>query len=538
MSPKPSMKFGSKNAIRDELTRNLIFVAFFACMGSFTFGYDNAWWGGVLGHPYFVEIFGTDTIKAGQTVRELTSTQISVGTAMGSACIGIGCMAAGYVADTIGRKRSFYVTAIGSGVGTVIEVTSGIGGGRFWQLVAGKLVICLAIGIASVSVPLYLAECAPGPIRGAMVNSYVWVQSIGGFVAYGVIYGILSKQSQIVWILPICLQMLAPFVTCVMAPRLPESPRWLVEKGRTDEARSALLFLRGGKEGYDVEADVRGLEESFRIAQTKRQLGWLECFKGRNLARTNVCVGVQSLQQGQGLAFIANYMVIFFIQLGIENPYMILLIIYGAIMIPFTATGFFTQDYFGRRTLLMTGGSVMGASMLALAGVVASTSDGTVTGAKANVCVFFIVLWLVAFTQSWTGIPWTVSAEVPADDLRDKTLALGAASGYWIGMVVSLVSPYLQQEPVNMGGKIGFIWGGVSAITLAWVFWFVPELKGRTLEQIDYMYDRGVPARKMSTYVMETLPEESEQVDPAYPVDDKMAEKGEFAHDDEFHARA
>jgi hypothetical protein len=119
-------------------------------------------------------------------------------------------------------------------------------------------------------------------------------------------------------------------------------------------------------------------------------------------------------------------------------------------------------------------------------------------------------------------------------------------------MVVSLVSPYLQQEPVNMGGKIGFIWGGVSAITLAWVFWFVPELKvcngvlkqfepgrlltydvailnlsqGRTLEQIDYMYDRGVPARKMSTYVM------------AYPVDDKMAEKGEFAHEDDFHARA
>lgn len=124
-------------------------------------------------------------------------------------------------------------------------------------------------------------------------------------------------------------------------------------------------------------------------------------------------------------------------------------------MIPFTATGFFTQDYFGRRTLLMTGGAVMGASMLALAGVVASTSNGTVTGAKANVCVFFsksnrsqslacvklmlrirlapVVLWLVAFTRSWTGIPWTVSAEVPADDLRDKTLALGAASGYWIG---------------------------------------------------------------------------------------------------------
>jgi hypothetical protein len=158
--------------------------------------------------------------------------------------------------------------------------------------------------------------------------------AIGGFVAYGVIYGILGKQSQIVWILPICLQMVAPVVTCVMAPRLPESPRWLVEKGRTDEARSALLFLRGGKEGYDVEADVRGLEESFRVAQSKRQLGWLECFKGAWLAIDTGSADLiahrhhlfASLQQGQGLAFIANYMVIFFIQLGIQNPYMILLI--------------------------------------------------------------------------------------------------------------------------------------------------------------------------------------------------------------------
>jgi SP family sugar:H+ symporter-like MFS transporter len=95
---------------------------------------------------------------------------------MGTAAIGIGCMVAGFIADAIGRKRSFYVTAFGSAIGIVIEATSGIGGARFWQLVAGKIVICMAIGVASVSVPLYLAECAPAPVRGAMVNSYVWIQ--------------------------------------------------------------------------------------------------------------------------------------------------------------------------------------------------------------------------------------------------------------------------------------------------------------------------------------------------------------------------
>lgn len=112
----------------------------------------------MLGHPHFIEVFGDDAVVAGVATRQLTSTQISVGTAMGSAAIGIGCMFAGYIADLIGRKRSFYVTAAGSLIGCIIEVTSAVGGARYWQLVAGKIVVCLAIGIASVSVPLYLVS--------------------------------------------------------------------------------------------------------------------------------------------------------------------------------------------------------------------------------------------------------------------------------------------------------------------------------------------------------------------------------------------
>lgn len=133
----------------------------------------------------------------------------------------------------------------------------------------------------------------------------------------------------------------------------------------------------------------------------------------------------------------------------------------------------------------MGGGALMGGAMLGLAGVVSSSATGTVSGGKSNACVFFskptlgrirwsrtyillihlcpVVLWLVAFTQSWTNIPWTVSAEIPADNLRDKTLAIGAFSGYISGMIVGLVSPYLQGAPANMGGKIGFIWGAISS---------------------------------------------------------------------------
>jgi hypothetical protein len=112
-------------------------------------------------------------------------------------------------------------------------------------------------------------------------------------VAYGVIYAVLPKSSSLVWLVPICLQLLAPAVTCIFAPRLPESPRWLVEKGRVEEARDALLFLRGGKAGYDVDTDIAALQANFEAAQSRHKASWLSLFKGRNLKRTNVCIGVQ-----------------------------------------------------------------------------------------------------------------------------------------------------------------------------------------------------------------------------------------------------
>lgn len=105
------------------------------------------------------------------------------------------------VADSIPQQ-----TAFGSFLGVMIQITSGINGGRFWQLAAGKIVICMAIGIASVSVPLYLAECSPPAIRGALVNSYVEIQSVGGFMAYVVIYCLKDSVGQKVWCVPVSVQ--------------------------------------------------------------------------------------------------------------------------------------------------------------------------------------------------------------------------------------------------------------------------------------------------------------------------------------------
>jgi sugar porter (SP) family MFS transporter len=378
--------FGKANALKQELTPSLVWIALFSCTGAFTFGFDNGWWGGVIGNPYFNLIFGDPvTGPDGKVSHALSAVQQSTGTAAGTAGIAVGCMIAGYISKRFGRKFSFYATAIGSVLGVIIQITAGVNGARYWQIVGGKIVICISIGIASVSVPLYLAECSPAAIRGALVNSYVEVQAVGGFISSIVIFCVKDFVDKRVWCIPIGLQLLAPVIMLCFGWTIPESPRWLLESGRQDEARKALLHLRRGKAGYNPDEDIRALEENYAREVANGSVTWAQCFRGVDLKRTLIVLGVQCLQQGQGISFMANYLVIFFMQLGIQDPYMILVII-GAILICLTAAGFFVQDFLGRRTLLIWGGSVMAGSLIAVGGI--TTITPSPTGARANGAVF------------------------------------------------------------------------------------------------------------------------------------------------------
>ncbi|ORY61060.1 general substrate transporter [Leucosporidium creatinivorum] len=515
--------FGRANALREELTPMLVFVALFASAGAFTFGFDNGWWGGVLGHVYFNEVFGTLTTTdatTGVVTHSLTASQQSAGTALGTAGIAIGCMIAGFIANVFGRKKSFYAVAIGSILGVLIQITSGINGGRYWQLVAGKIVVCCSIGVASVSVPLYLSEVSPAPIRGALVNSYVWVQSVGGLFAYVTIYCLQGSRGPLVWCLPIGLQLFAPVAILLFGWSLPESPRWLIEKGRREEAHAALMHLRRGKVGYNPQEDLILLEEAAaRERELASTVSWAQCFRGTDGFRTFIVAGVQCLQQGQGISFMSNYLVVFFLQLGISNVWMILVVVY-VIIVFLTIGGFFVQDFFGRRFLLVGGGAVMAGALIAVAGI--TTVTPSPTGARANACVALIFLWLAAFSQSWTSIPWTVSAELPSEALRDKTLAIGAFGGYAVGTIIGLVNPYMQNaEYGNLGGKVGFVYGTVSILAIVFCYIWVPELKGRSLEEVDWMFAHGVPVRKMATYKMD------QGSGPASNAGDKDAGDGE-----------
>lgn len=414
----------------------------------------------------------------------------------------LGCMVAPTINNRWGRKMSFIVLALLGIIGALIQALSTIGF-QIWVLIIGKVVLNSSVGIASATVGVYLSECAPTSLRGVLMSNYNIVQNVGYVLAGGTVYGVVSNMTMLNWLLPICLQFVLPVVIIVCSPFLPESPRWLVSKGRLDEAAAVLRSLRVALPGEDLEEKVWKEVEEIRAAFEEMTalhagVGFVELFKGANLRRTGIAVGLQCLQQAQGVGFVSTYVVILFISMGMSNVYTIVLILYVVLLVS-SLGAFYFPDKLGRRTLLLIG-STTGAICMAIMGAVATVS-ATPTGSLANLMVAALFIWVAFFANTWSPIPWTVAAEVSSGPLREMTLALASWSGFGVGLIVTFIVPYIQNaEYANLGGKIAFIWMGFSIISGFYAFFMVPELKGRSLEELDYMFEARIGTLKFKKY--------------------------------------
>ena len=211
-------------------------------------GFDNGWWGTILGSQTFLSEFGScSNINGSQTCR-LSTSQLSAGSSVQSGGISkdaaraiqgiltldavIGCVVAMYLNNYLGRRLSLTVTGVVSIIGVLIEITSSIGGnGRFGQFVAGKTIASIAMGLAVNIVPVYLSETSTGAARGFAVSMYQNVQILGVILASGVVYASSRSSTSSAYLIPMSLQLIAPTIMIAASPALPESPRWLVWKG-------------------------------------------------------------------------------------------------------------------------------------------------------------------------------------------------------------------------------------------------------------------------------------------------------------------
>jgi len=257
----------------------------------------------------------------------------------------------------------------------------------------------------------------------------------------------------------------------------------------------------------EVEAEAVEIETALRIEQEASQGGYAACFKNnedRNGWRTWTGILMQGWQQLTGINFIFYYGTTFFQQAGIQNAF-IIQIIADVVNTVMTIVGVNLIDRVGRRRLLLIGAAGMCISefIVAIVGVTAGQPH-TVPGGNIQVnlpaqrvLIAFTCIYIAFFATSWGPVIWVLTGEIFPLGIRAKSMSLAVASNWLWNFGIGYATPYLVDpttfgvngvKAADLGVKVFFIWGSTCVGCLIFTYFFIPETKGLSLEQIDLLY--------------------------------------------------
>ncbi|CAN9142553.1 unnamed protein product [Alternaria alternata] len=365
-------------------------------------------------------------------------------------------------------------------------------------LFAGELLCACTWGLFAAATPTYAAEIVPMALRGYL-TTYVnlcWV--IGRILATGVLRGMLPVQSEWSFRVPFALQWMWPPVLIFATWFSPESPWWLVRKGRIDEARKTLDRLVSAPSGI-VNNDHRLAMMQHTIAlERKLKVGgsFLDCFKGTNLRRTEIAMLSWGGQILPGF-IIQGYTTYFFTLAGLapSDSFNLTMGVFGMAFVG-TCASWFLQPRMGRRTIYIAGLAIM----LPIMWIVAflefapnAGSNSSIKWAQSSI----LMIWFFTYGITIGPIPYAIAAEVGAVQLRYKTIALGRNMYYFLSIINVVISPYmLNPSKWDLKGKAAFPAAILNVCLLIWAYYRLPETKGMTPETLDHLFHEKISARK------------------------------------------
>lgn len=346
----------------------------------------------------------------------------------------------------------------------------------------------------------YCSEVSPLALRGITTASVnLWID-LGQFMSNGVIKGTGNWTSAYAYRLPFILQMIFPVILLAGLPFAPESPWWLVRKGRKEEARKILLRLSG--ETTDVDLQLQQIQDTIILEDTfAANSTYADCFRGTNLRRTMIACMVFVLQQAAGVVFVLGFSTYFFELAGFaDSKAFDLGVGVTAIGVVGNLFTFYTVNRYGRRFIFNW--TLFACTILLLIiGFLAIPTNNQ----KAKWAIAALTLVYNFVYQTGIGpLGYVIFAEVSSAKLRSKTVGIGILVNSLCGMIMNIVDPYLvNPDEANLGGKVGFIFGGLAALGVVWAYFYIPETKNRTVDELDTMFERRVPPHKFASYKVE-----------------------------------
>ncbi|KAI0741564.1 MFS monosaccharide transporter [Daedaleopsis nitida] len=467
----------------------------FAAFGGILFGYDTGTISGIIQMDDWLRTFGTPTndpdyLPLGYY---LPSNKESLVVSILSAGTFFGALLGAPAADILGRRVGIILACLVFSLGVALQT----GSLNMATFVVGRVFAGIGVGLVSTLVPMYQSECSPKWIRGAVVSGYQWAITIGLLLASVVNNATKDRQDHSAWRVPIAIQFVWAFILSAGMFYLPESPRWLVKKGRDEQAARSLSRLTSlPKDDPEVQSEIHDIRAALEEEQKHGESSYLDCFKrshNKILLRTMSGILIQGWQQLTGINFIFYYGVTFFKNAGISNPFLIQ-VATNIVNVFMTLPGMWGIEKFGRRSLLLWGAALMCTCefLVAIIGVTVSTENQA--GQKALIAL--VCIYIAGFASTWGPIAWVITGEIFPLNVRAKAMSLSVASNWLWNWAIGYATPYLVNPGkgnANLGVKVFFIWGATCAGCFVFTYFFIPETKGLSLEQIDVLYQNSTP---------------------------------------------
>ncbi|MCK6067987.1 MULTISPECIES: sugar porter family MFS transporter [Microbacterium] len=439
-------------------------VALIATFGGLLFGYDTGVINGAL-RPMAEEL-GLNPFTEGVATSSLIF------------AAAIGAVTCGRLSDGWGRRKTIILLAVLFFVGTVFVVVAP----NLGVLVLGRVLLGLAVGGASTVVPVFLAEIAPYEIRGSLAGRNELMIVVGQLAAFVInaIIGNTLDHIEGVWRIMFAICALPAVALFIGMLRVPESPRWLVEKGRNDEALAVLKTVRSEDRAIAELGDLTKVTEEEKEAG---QLGWRAVFSNRNLLRILLIgIGLGIAQQLTGINSIMYFGQTVLIESGFdESAALIANVAPGVIAVVGAFIALAMMDRLDRRKTFIIGFSLTTVSHL-LIGIASMTLQ--VGNPIRPFVILFLVIVFVGSMQTFLNVAvWVYLSEI--FPLHMRGLGMGV-SVFMLWITNGFLSLYFLSlvDAVGITGTF-FLFAVVGALALLFVWRFIPETRGRTLEALE-----------------------------------------------------
>ena len=446
----------------------ILFIALSAALGGLLFGYDTAVISGAIGN--LTSYFNLSPIETGW--------------AISSALVGclIGALFSNYLSDKFGRKITMLLTAILfilNSIGTALPVS-------FTMFVIFRIVGGIGVGIASMVVPMYIAEIAPPKQRGALVGNYQLAIVIGIVVVYFVNY-FIALQGDANWNLNLGWrwmfgsEIIPSLLFLVFIFFIPESPRWLFQKGNSSTAIDVLKKLNTDDELNLVISEIQN------SSNQKEKNQWTDLTNPIYKKAIWVGVGLSILQQLTGINAILYYAPEIFKSLGSSTDVSLLeTSTLGIINLIFTLLSINWVDKMGRKPLLYIGSIGMSVALFAVGMFIYFNAMG-------NWVLPFLLLFMASFSISWGPIVWVLLSEIFPTKIRSLALAISVFIQWVANFAVTQVFPSLVENDwlkTHFNGAFPFYsFSIICLISFLFVWKLVPETKNKSLEQMETLWN-------------------------------------------------